>query len=160
MLNGNEKTKIIFTTAKHIATFILLIIAIIYYFIPYEIEEWQVEVNSSNWKIPTLISENIQDYKLDKLFNISRYRNELLKNAINKGIPQEVMIKAISISDEQGPKKKIPVFIKTASKENIPIIIVVYKYQLIEGWNKEWGEQWFVVMQQNDGKIVMSDGTL
>jgi hypothetical protein len=157
--HGNPR-RTVFKVAT-IVLFVLLIVAIImYYFVPYDIENWQIEVNSANWKVSVETSERIQNFNVTKIYNVNRYKSALMEAAIQAGISQQEMKRSISVSDKQGPEKKIPVLIKTAFKDNIPVVIVFYKWQLVEGWGKEWQEQWFVVMQRNDGRIIMSDGTL
>jgi hypothetical protein len=140
---------------------ILTIILLFYFFKPCNIENWQVDINTEKWFISQEVSKNIRDLKVTKSTNINKYRSALIEKAIIEGIPKSEILQVLDISDTQGPSIKIPVYIKTSRRENIPIIIVSYKYQFRRGgWGAEWEGQWSVVIQRSNNKIIYSDGIL
>jgi hypothetical protein len=95
----------------------------------------------------------------------------LIRKAENTGIAREVLTKAFAVADKEGPKGKLPVYVRTAKKDNQDVIIIVYKTGL--GWAGRLSEMkplipisvksddmWAVMLQENNGKVILSDGTM
>jgi hypothetical protein len=138
---------------------------------PYAIEDWQIDTQNDDWHISQSVVTNIHKIDDSTISNLARYQTDLIGKAQEKGFGKEEITNVLSIADQQGPKMKMPVYIKTATKDNRDVIIIAYKYGL--GWadrlasikqfipiSKRLDEQWVVVIQTDDDKIIYSDGTM
>ena len=91
--------------------------------------------------------------------------------AITKGISKQEINSVLKIADQQAYNNMVPVYIKTARKQGKEIIIIVYKYG--DGWSGRLlkfrpllpismplQEQWAVVIQRDNSKVIYSSGTM